>query len=255
MILDQSFSVKNFRKIFDIENRRGNYLEEKLFPSVLAISQELKRKRHVYKALKKNKSDHTEEGYLKLRETLGEEIKGIKECRENQIILELEKVSSEALANDFTIGIKEVDIGTGKKAFVHEDKASAFFAMKQIQFNIRRLYKVKQANRHDIICQLREVLADKFPKTIIRTDVKSFYESIPRKKLLDKLSRDTLLSVSTKKIIRKILYEYGKVTGEKKGLPRGLGISAYLSELYMRDFDKTVKSFPDVIYYARYVDD
>ena len=41
----------------------------------------------------------------------------------------------------------------------------------------------------------------------------------------------------------------------KKGIPRGIGISAYLSELYMRDIDIKIKSLEDVIYYARYVDD
>jgi len=42
---------------------------------------------------------------------------------------------------------------------------------------------------------------------------------------------------------------------EKKGLPRGIGVSAYLAELYMRDIDKEISSLKDVTYYARYVDD
>ena len=39
------------------------------------------------------------------------------------------------------------------------------------------------------------------------------------------------------------------------GVPRGFGVSAYLSELYMREIDNEIKALPDVIYYARYVDD
>ena len=43
----------------------------------------------------------------------------------------------------------------------------------------------------------------------------------------------------------------------KKGLgvPRGIGISSLLSEIYMRDLDDCIKKRPEVIFYARYVDD
>ena len=40
-MLDQSFSTKNFRKIFDLENRKGNYLEGVFFPGVKAYSQKI----------------------------------------------------------------------------------------------------------------------------------------------------------------------------------------------------------------------
>ncbi len=39
------------------------------------------------------------------------------------------------------------------------------------------------------------------------------------------------------------------------GIPRGIGISAYLSELYLREFDEAIRNLPRVFYYARYVDD
>jgi len=42
---------------------------------------------------------------------------------------------------------------------------------------------------------------------------------------------------------------------DKIGIPRGIGVSAYLAELYMRDIDKEISSLNDVTYYARYVDD
>ena len=42
---------------------------------------------------------------------------------------------------------------------------------------------------------------------------------------------------------------------DKIGIPRGIGVSAYLAELYMRDIDKEISSLKDVTYYARYVDD
>lgn len=168
---------------------------------------------------------------------------------------ELQKVSAEVTSKGFSFGIKEIDVGKLKNAYVADQTASTFFSLKQIQHNIRRLYKVKQANRHQIVCQLRELLGDNFPKYVIRTDISSFYESIPRKTLLKKLRDDPLLTLTSKGIIRRILYEYSQITGNVVGLPRGIGISAYLAELYMREIDSTIRDFPGVLYYARYVDD
>ena len=254
-MLDQSFSPKNFRKIFDVENRKGNYLEAKYFPEVESLSQDIQNKQREYERLKQFRDTLTEAVYQMQSQEIGRELEHIKETKEQALTQALTQISDEALSDDFSIGITEIDIGTSKEAYTADLKPAAFFALKQIQSNIRRLYKVKQGNRHHIMCQLREILGDTFPKYIIRTDISSFYESIPREKLLKKLSKDTLLSISSKKIIRKVLYEYKTLSGNAEGLPRGIGLSAYLSELYMRDFDEAIQSYPGVIYYARYVDD
>ena len=66
---------------------------------------------------------------------------------------------------------------------------------------------------------------------------------------------DPLLTSASKKIIRRILFEYSEITGSDTGLPRGIGISAYLAEYYLRSFDQVFRDYPGVLYYARYVDD
>lgn len=254
-MLDQSFSAENFRKIFDIENRKGNYLEGEFFPEVESKSQEFQACISELRLLKSEKDKHTPEDYETLRVGLSEKLETLRNERDEMLHSKLEEVSSNVCAKDFSFGIQEVDIGKPKKVFVAERNAETHFALKQIQHNIRRLYKVKQSNRHEIICQLRELLADAMPKYIVRTDISSFYESIPRKILLDKLRNDPLLTLQSKRIIRRILYEYSQITGLDAGLPRGIGISAYLAELYMRDIDSTIRNHPGVLYYARYVDD
>lgn len=108
--------------------------------------------------------------------------------------------------------------------------------------------------------EIINILEDKSPKYVIRTDIKGFYESIPQKKLLDKLNNDYLLSARSKKFIQQILEEYNKLTGQSdsdtaKGVPRGIGVSAYLSELFMREVDNKIRELDDLVYYARYVDD
>ncbi len=106
---------------------------------------------------------------------------------------ELEKISYEVTKKNFSLSLQELDIGTGKKAYSTGSTAAAYFVLKQLQYNIRKLYKVQQGNRYNIVCQLREILSDKFPKYLIRTDFANFYESIPRDKLWKKINDDPLL--------------------------------------------------------------
>lgn len=42
---------------------------------------------------------------------------------------------------------------------------------------------------------------------------------------------------------------------EISGLPRGINISATLSEYFMRSFDKEIRKISEFYYYARFVDD
>ena len=254
-MLDQSFSAANFLKIVDIENRKGNYLEGKFFPEVKGLNdmiQSYKKKRH---CLKEQKSRYTDDDFQNRMNDLLSNLEALNEKKERKLLGELGKISEKIDSKNFSFNIREVDAGISKKVFSAERSAPTFFALKQLQYNIRRLYKVRQANRHQIVCQLRELLGDGFPKYIIRTDISSFYESIPRTKLLKKLSDDPLLTLSSQRLIQKILYEYGKKTGSDVGIPRGIGISAYLAELYMRDIDRTIRDYPGVVFYARYVDD
>jgi len=254
-MFDQSFSAENFRKIFDYENRKGNYLEGDFFPEVEKVTKEIKDVSVAIRQHRKTKSKISIESYEKKKEELYKKKIDLKEKKENLLYKELEKIASSITEKNFLLELKEIDIGKTKNAYGYEKNASSYFALKQIQNNLRKLYKVKQANRHNIVCQLREALSDKLPKHIIRTDISNFYESIPRDRLLKKLNDDPLLTLTSKKIIRRILYEYEQVSGGKLGLPRGVGISAYLSEFYLRKFDEKILQCPQVLYYARYVDD
>ena len=118
-----------------------------------------------------------------------------------------------------------------------------------------RIYRVKQANRHDLVCQLRDMLGSQFPFELVRTDISSFYESINRKRLVEKLDRDQLLSPASKKYIKQVLDSYGAISGAVIGVPRGVGISAYLAELYLRPVDKAIRAIPGLVLYCRFVDD
>ena len=259
IMLNQLFSEENFRKILDYENRKGRYLEGRFFPESRQITEELKECTAEIKNLKRQMRtlgpDTQEAEKLKRKiDELGDSRKVLREEKEKSLTDRLEKISYEINKKNFSVGLREITV-KGKTAYACSDDAAAYFALKQLQLNIRRLYKVKQGNRNNIICQLREVLNNSFPKFLLRTDIKNFFESIPRDKLVKKLEEDPLLTTSSKKIIKQILRKYGNLSGRKEGIPRGVGISAYLAELFMRDFDEKILSRPDVIFYARYVDD
>lgn len=259
-MFDQSFSAHNFRKILDIENRKGRYLEAEFFPNIERQSRKIKQRQQYIRMIQEWEKDKSNSNYTpeRLKETekkLLESLNCLKESRDEMTNKELETISNKIMSSKFSLNIREIDIGGPKRAFVTNRNAPVFFALKQIQYNIRRLYKVKQANRHQIVCQLRELLRDKFPKIIIRTDISSFYETIPRKQLLKKIRDDSFLTQTSKRIIHQILFEYGKLTSCDIGLPRGIGISAYLAELYMRNIDDYIRDYPGVLFYARYVDD
>ncbi|EAK2271710.1 TPA: RNA-directed DNA polymerase [Campylobacter coli] len=128
--------------------------------------------------------------------------------------------------------------------------------MKFAQKDIQRSFKIKQSDRNTIIEQIKCLIDDEIPKFIIRLDIKNFYETIPHDKLKKIIKENYILEPTSKKTIFTILKEYSKLSNNQNiGIPRGIGISAYLSELYMRDFDKKVDSLEEVVYYARYVDD
>lgn len=253
--MDQSFSSENFRKIYDYENRKGVYLEGLFFPEIEEFTKKIKDCVGDIKTHARNKSSSDADEYDVVKEGLDEKKKLLKEKKEILLMKELDIISSKVTDKKFTLALHEIDIGKAKKAYSAGSTADTYFVLKQLQKNIRKLYKVQQGNRYHIVCQLREILSDRFPKYIIKTDFSSFYESIPRDKLLRKINNDPLLTLASKKIIKKILREYAVLSGEEKGLPRGIGISAYLSELYMRKFDEEINNHPDVIYYSRYVDD
>jgi len=251
-MLDQSFSIENFRKILDYENRKGVYLEGVFFPTVKEVSESIKKLNF---NLKHSRRQVSPEDLSEYRKTLNEDLESAEDLKEELLLEEFTKIRNNLLSGKFKFSLIKNDHFGEKPIYTSVKSPENFFALKQIQHNFRKLYKVKQANRFAILSQLKSLLGDGFPKLIIRTDISEFYETIPHDILLQKLNEENLLTFSSKKIIHQILSDYRRLSNSNVGLPRGIGISAYLAELYMRDIDQAIKSLVNVSYYARYVDD
>jgi|SRR5690554_1712090 len=252
-MLDQSFSIENFRKILDIENRKGNYLEGEFFTDIADISKKIKEATGEVRILRQRGLGKDE--FIEERNKINERKDELNELREQKLIEKLTTISSTVTDSDFKLNlIQDVTI-TDKPVYKTDYNLENILTLKQLQYNFRKLYKVKQSSRYSIISQLKNLLDDGFPKIILKTDIKEFYESIPHENLLKKINDDNLLTHLSMRFIQQILNEFKDKSGATKGVPRGIGISPYLTELYMRDIDAKIKQLPNLMYYARYVDD
>ncbi|WP_420548426.1 antiviral reverse transcriptase Drt3a [Curvivirga sp.] len=124
-------------------------------------------------------------------------------------------------------------------------------ALRRLNRTLRGVFKISFSDRHAISKQISSIFQSDFTGTIIKLDIKSFYENVNLNTLQDKLLDDRILSNETKVILRKLFRKFK----EYKGLPRGLSISSTLSEYVLRDFDKKIRMIDGIYFYARYVDD
>ena len=260
-MLDQSFSVHNFEVIFDLENRKGNIDINWMPEGYRVATTAMKELRHQISELKGKGRKKTEEDISRIIE-LESVYQNRKEQKETSRQAFLKECEEKIKSKDFRfIMTKYLDTESNKEIFkLNLEDPAVFFALKQLQYNIQRTFKVKQANRHAILCEVKTLLRTRMPLHIVRTDISSFYESIPHVALLEKVDGNTLLNHKSKVFIRAILklYEECKddtMVAEGLGIPRGVGISPLLSEIYVRDIDSRIKSFIGTQFYARYVDD
>ena len=128
--------------------------------------------------------------------------------------------------------------------------------IRKLNDNIKRLYRVKQSDRHSIVKQVQILLEETSrPISILRLDIQKFYNNIDKTLVLNKIrEEDSLLSYHSKYLLKKLLLEHSQFK-KLDGLPFGLNISATLSEMRMKNFDKNIRKIDGVYFYVRYVDD
>ncbi|WP_156473036.1 antiviral reverse transcriptase Drt3a [Pseudorhodoferax sp. Leaf265] len=249
------FTAENFRRIYDIENRKGSDLATRYFPTLEPLTFAVRDKVKEIRALRQVEATLTPDAFKAQLLALKADLASAKEVKSSAINSLMDDISQKVLKPSFSIKLSQKTGPKGKSVFCIDAEPETFFVIKQLQLNIHHIYDVKQASRHDLACQLRDLLGSDFPFELVRTDISSFYESIDRKRLIEKLDRDNLLSPASKKYIKQVLNSYGAISGSPEGIPRGVGISAYLAELYLMPVDDEIRSLPGLVLYCRYVDD
>jgi len=254
-VLDQMFTAENFRRIFDEENRKGLDVAGLYFPDLKPMTHAIRDKVSEIRKWRKDKDATSATAFEAGESALKMQLATLKSDKSAAIDLEMEKLSEVVASPGFKVTLSQKGGPKGKPVYCIDGSAETFFVVKQLQRNIYRIYKVKQSNRHDLACRIRDTVGSGFPFEFVRTDVSNFYESIDRDWLYAKLDQDQLLSSSSKRFIRQIFTSYKELSGSTKGIPRGVGVSAYLAELFLRPVDRAISELPGIVLYCRYVDD
>ena len=256
--MDQSFSIKNLNHILKEDREKGGNLEEKYIPDafklrlkIFKLNRRHSLSRYLFR-IGKTTSEFHEKRLLRLNEIIE------KRRIQHSILIdtELDRVSKIISNKEFRVNISTLpfEVG-GKKVYGVGNSLDQIIAIRFVQRTLKVLYKIIMPSRDIIVSQIKSLILDQVPKYIIRSDVESFYESVRHKDLLDKIHQSPELSVLIKRILTRIMKDYVTISGNEKGLPRGIGISAYLSEVYLSSIDADIQQQDDLFYYARYVDD
>jgi hypothetical protein len=126
-------------------------------------------------------------------------------------------------------------------------------ALRCLNQTIRRSVGIQSSDRDTIVRRLTTILGEGVPHRLYKFDVKKFFDSIDTLQLFGQLANEARIPRSAVLVLENFLYEL--VNRGVVGLPRGIQLSATLSEYSMKQFDRFVSRLPDVYYYARYVDD
>lgn len=258
-MLDQSFSAHNFEVLFNLENRKGHIDIKSMSQPYQDVLAEIKDRNEKLRELrKKKKADRTSEECEKI-EMLELKLKELRIKKSEALVEDMNSIADDVNNRHFFFEIDK-HIYKGKEEFTLKESRASFYAMKQLLYNMKRTFKIEMPGRHQIMTSIKPLLNMQMPIFIIRTDINSFYESIPQDHLLNKVYDNSLLSFKSKSFVKQIFQAYESVkdinlTPAGVGVPRGIGISAMLSEVYMQDIDQKIRSRVEVIYYARYVDD
>ena len=133
--LDQSFSANNLRKIFDLENRKGHYLEGRFFSEEISskiekITRELKKCHSGYKDPKKNKDSLLSQEYETQKINLNKKKEELKDKKEKLLTATLEEISKKITDNSFEIKLKKIQNKKKKDVYTTEEKdAATYFDM------------------------------------------------------------------------------------------------------------------------------
>lgn len=259
-MFDQSFSLSNFETIFNLELRKGridfNGMPQDYKDVVAnirwtrsAMASQRRKKLATWTADEKKDYDNNR-GLLKYYQ----------EQKEGVIKQVLGQLATQVNSTAFRFGITSYMYGMKECFTINAADRAQFYAMKTLQRNVVKAFNVEMLNRHTVMQNLKLLMNTNLPIYIIRTDVSSFFESINHDRLFALIDRNSVLSVKSKEMTKNIIREYDRVKNtalipKGQGVPRGIGISSPLSEIYMADIDKEIKGRKEVIFYSRYVDD
>lgn len=134
---------------------------------------------------------------------------------------------------------------------------STLFVSRLMTRSLREAFSLRSVGRHEIVSALVSTMQGKWPKTIVRADIAGFYESIEHTQLIGVLDANHEVPPLVRGWVIQMLSRFEALGSQPpgRGLPRGVGPSAALAEIYLRSIDSQLRSKGECVYYGRYVDD
>lgn len=139
------------------------------------------------------------------------------------------------------------------KAVFHITNLTNELVVRKLSANLKRHVKPHSRGRSEIVEVLHLLMEEGTPFRIYRLDIRSFYESFSNSEVVSNIQQLEKTSPHSKSLLLSLLESHKNLGG--MGVPRGLAISATLSDLMMTSFDKKIFHDQNVFFYARYVDD
>lgn len=143
------------------------------------------------------------------------------------------------------------------KQTLSTSNATDALVLRKINDNIRRAYGIRQTQRSQAVKLTKKALSEWTPKGVVTVDLKSCFETITPKRVINKLKQDGRVSHQTIHLLE-VFFKQTRAFGTNKysnGLPRGVLISSTLAELFLKDLDRKISETKGVYVYTRYVDD
>lgn len=253
------YTLRSFIELAENENRRGKDIS-RLDPNVRRATRALRERRERFLAEIKG-FERDDPARDEVRTAYREDRLELRRKRDQAVEAAMHDALSrfeEQLSNDnFTFGLREGPKVGPKSTPTYRTNAAldVAYPAKQAADTVKRAARIDASSRNSIIRALQETLDKKYLHAIYKVDVQEFFESVPHRTLLEHLAAYPELDSVTSQLIRRLLHEYESIKGVSIGLPRGVGLSSHLAELYLSNFDSKVKTHPAVLFYARYVDD
>ncbi len=260
------FSYESIREVYDKENRKGN-VDLAILPTdycdlIKTIHDKRLELSRLRKISTKRMDDDSRAAHYSLISSMKDEIKDLSDLKEKQLSEILLDVERKINDKSYSYEIERDENyfkKTGEECFhTKGDSLESMIMSKLLCLDLASSFKVKASNRHHIMSCVKSLLVSDRSFVIIRTDIQSFFETIPHELVFQHVNGNPFVSKKTIGCIRSVLEQYDsiKFTGNIGiGVPRGIAISSYISEIIMRNFDMWLKSQPNVMFYARYVDD
>jgi hypothetical protein len=249
---EDSYGHERFRASWDRAIRRGEVLTT--WDDALRVA--IEKRNHLRAQIRRTERTHNVSvtPALKLAHEASEEL-ATKEL--DRFLDEVRGRVQARLESDARWTLTEGRTFGGKKTWQTDRKrnAASYFEERIAERSLRSSFDVSSPSRAHISEALKTVLTDGSPKFVYRTDIRSCFETIPHAAMIGMLEANRELPRRVVKQVRNLLADYSAIVGTAVGLPRGIGISSILTEIYLSALDRRIEEELMPAFWCRYVDD